>query len=219
MVPVNLLLQIVFEEFGFNSLLAAPAPFFSLQHVCRLPVQLPLQQQQIVNAYQPQQPQQPQQQQQPLSPEAAAAASAAKAAGAGVVIDAGFSACYAVPFYDGQLLTAAVRRLNLGGKALTNLLKETVSYRSLNMSDEGLLMERLKEQLCWVSQVGCGLGATENPAQQSLYEICAGLAVSSHHQLLLMLSMCYFTARCSRKVAAAVEGRRLMRITVSDGRC
>jgi hypothetical protein len=48
---------------------------------------------------------------------------------------------------------AGVRRLNLGGKALTNLLKETVSYRSLDMRDEGLLMEQLKEQLCWVSQV------------------------------------------------------------------
>jgi actin-related protein len=66
---------------------------------------------------------------------------------------AGFSACYAVPFYDGQLLPGAVRRLNLGGKALNNLLKETVSYRSLNMADEGLLMERLKDQLCWVSRV------------------------------------------------------------------
>jgi hypothetical protein len=49
--------------------------------------------------------------------------------------------------------TSGVKRLNLGGKALTNLLKETVSYRSLDMRDEGLLMEQLKEQLCWVSQV------------------------------------------------------------------
>lgn len=48
---------------------------------------------------------------------------------------------------------SGVKRLNLGGKALTNLLKETVSYRSLDMRDEGLLMEQLKEQLCWVSQV------------------------------------------------------------------
>jgi hypothetical protein len=40
-----------------------------------------------------------------LSPAAAAAAASAKAAGAGIVIDAGFSSCYVVPFYDGQLLT------------------------------------------------------------------------------------------------------------------
>lgn len=50
-------------------------------------------------------------------------------------------------------MSPGVKRLNLGGKALTNLLKETVSYRSLDMRDEGLLMEQLKEQLCWVSQV------------------------------------------------------------------
>jgi hypothetical protein len=34
----NLSPQIVFEEFGFNSLLAAPAPFFSLHHICNIPV-------------------------------------------------------------------------------------------------------------------------------------------------------------------------------------
>jgi hypothetical protein len=52
------------------------------------------------------------------------------------------------------IYVTGVKRLNLGGKALTNLLKETVSYRSLDMRDEGLLMEQLKEQLCWTSQVG-----------------------------------------------------------------
>jgi actin-related protein 6 len=70
-----------------------------------------------------------------------------------------------VPFYDGQLLPGAVKRLNLGGKALTNLLKETVSYRSLNMADEGLLMERLKDQLCWVSKVS-------GPMQRQRSDVC-----------------------------------------------
>lgn len=37
-VPHTPFLQIVFEEFGFNSLLAAPAPFFSLHHICNIPV-------------------------------------------------------------------------------------------------------------------------------------------------------------------------------------
>lgn len=46
-----------------------------------------------------------------------------------------------------------MQRLNLGGKALTNLLKETVSYRSLNMAEEAYLMETVKDALCWVSQV------------------------------------------------------------------
>jgi actin-related protein len=166
-------MQIVFEEFGFNSLLAAPSSFFSLHYACSQPVvaQPPgldgtsAAAAAAAGAYYQQQQQPPAVQLGPqlsdppegrLSPAAVAAASSAKAAGAGIVIDAGFSACYVVPFYDGQLLTAGIRRLNLGGKALTNLLKETVSYRSLNMGDEGLLMEQLKEQLCWVSKVSLG---------------------------------------------------------------
>lgn len=151
--------EIVFEEFGFNSFLEAPASYFSLQYACRLPPLqavappqeglLPPQALPLSAIMQPGQPPGPDG---GLSPAAAAAAASAKAAGAGIVVDAGFSACYIVPFYDGQLLTQGVKRLNLGGKALTNLLKETVSYRSLDMRDEGLLMEQLKEQLSWVSQ-------------------------------------------------------------------
>ncbi len=94
----------------------------------------------------------------PLSPAAAAAAAAAKAAGAGVVVDAGFSGCSVTPFFSGSALQAGIRRLGLGGKALTNLLKEAVSYRSLDMREEGLLVERLKESLAWVSQVRCTYG-------------------------------------------------------------
>eukprot|EP00879_Flechtneria_rotunda_P029212 GHRR01031497.1.p1 GENE.GHRR01031497.1~~GHRR01031497.1.p1 ORF type:complete len:308 (+),score=128.15 GHRR01031497.1:281-1204(+) len=147
--------ELVFEEFGFNSLLAAPAPFFSLHHMCNQPVVAtpPQLEAKSVAATAAAAAGQAAAADTALG-SAAAAAAAAKAAGAGLVVDAGFSACYVVPFYDGQLLSIGVKRLNLGGKALTNLLKETVSYRSLNMSDEGLLMEQLKEQLCWISQVG-----------------------------------------------------------------
>lgn len=57
---------------------------------------------------------------------------------------------YAVPIFDGRIIRDAARRINLGGKALTNYLKEVVSYRSMNMMDEFVLMERIKEQLCYV---------------------------------------------------------------------
>ncbi|KAG2452463.1 hypothetical protein HYH02_002703 [Chlamydomonas schloesseri] len=78
--------------------------------------------------------------------------SAAARTGAGVVVDCGFSFTHAVPFFKGQVLEGGVRRLNLGGKAMTNYLKELVSYRSLNMMDETYLMDGVKEQLCFVSQ-------------------------------------------------------------------
>ena len=50
-------------------------------------------------------------------------------AAAGVVVDAGFSFTHAAPVFDGRVLPSGVRRINLGGKALTNYLKELVSYR------------------------------------------------------------------------------------------
>lgn len=51
------------------------------------------------------------------------------AAQCGLVVDAGFSFTHALPIFDGQLLEPAIRRINLGGKALTNYFKELVSYR------------------------------------------------------------------------------------------
>lgn len=44
-------------------------------------------------------------------------------------MDAGFSFTHAVPVFDWRVLAAGVRRIDLGGKALTNYMKELVSYR------------------------------------------------------------------------------------------
>ena len=52
-----------------------------------------------------------------------------------------FLFAHATPFFDGRVLRKGVRRVNLGGKALTNYLKELVSYRQWNMMDEYVLME------------------------------------------------------------------------------
>lgn len=41
--------------------------------------------------------------------------------------------------------------MNIGGKLLTNYLKEVVSYRQWNMMDEFALMDQVKEQLCFLS--------------------------------------------------------------------
>lgn len=43
-------------------------------------------------------------------------------------------------------------RLNIGGKFLTNYLKEVVSYRQYNMMDETYLINKVKESTCYVSQ-------------------------------------------------------------------
>ena len=67
------------------------------------------------------------------------------------VIDSGFSFTHIIPFYKGKAIREAVKRINVGGKLLTNFLKETVSYRQWNMMDEFQLMNDAKEALCYIS--------------------------------------------------------------------
>jgi actin-related protein 6 len=42
-------------------------------------------------------------------------------------------------------------RLDVGGKLLTNQLKELVSFRQWNMMDETFIMNHVKESCCFVS--------------------------------------------------------------------
>nr|XP_043623750.1 actin-related protein 6 isoform X2 [Erigeron canadensis] len=68
-----------------------------------------------------------------------------------LVVDLGFSFCHAAPVFQNFVLNYGVKRMDLGGKALTNYLKELVSYRSVNVMDETFLMDDVKEKLCFVS--------------------------------------------------------------------
>lgn len=68
-----------------------------------------------------------------------------------LVLDSGFSASTAVPVVNGVERARCAKRLALGGKVLTNALKETVSFRSVNLMDEGVVVEAVKERLCYMS--------------------------------------------------------------------
>jgi actin-related protein len=76
----------VFEQFGFKSLYSAPAPWFSLNAACSGATAPPN-----------------------------LTAQSAAAAGCGVVVDAGFSACNIVPFFNGQLLSGGLAPWRPGG--------------------------------------------------------------------------------------------------------
>ncbi len=56
------------------------------------------------------------------------------------------------PLFNGRPINQAIRRLDIGGKFLTNYLKELVSIRQYNMLDETQLMNEVKEAICYVSQ-------------------------------------------------------------------
>ncbi|KAF9564145.1 actin-domain-containing protein [Agrocybe pediades] len=68
-----------------------------------------------------------------------------------IVVDSGFSFTHVIPMIDGEIIWDAVRRLDVGGKLLTNQLKELVSYRQWNMMDETYIMNLVKESCCFVS--------------------------------------------------------------------
>lgn len=69
-----------------------------------------------------------------------------------LVVDCGFSFTHAAPVLQNFTLNYGVKRLDLGGKALTNYLKELISYRSINVMDETFIIDDAKEKLCFVSQ-------------------------------------------------------------------
>ena len=69
-----------------------------------------------------------------------------------VVVDSGFSFTHAIPFVNGVVRPHSAKRVNVGGKLLTNYLKEVISYRQWNFMDEFLLVNEVKDSLCFVSQ-------------------------------------------------------------------
>ncbi len=68
-----------------------------------------------------------------------------------LVIDSGFSHTTVTPLFNGRPVQQAIRRVDVGGKFLTNYLKELVSIRHYNMLDETYLMNEVKEAICFVS--------------------------------------------------------------------
>ena len=69
-----------------------------------------------------------------------------------LVIDCGFSQTTITPLYNGCPLQRAIRRLDFGGKHLTNLLKEVISVRYFDLHQDVKVVNDIKEDVCFVSQ-------------------------------------------------------------------
>jgi actin-related protein 6 len=86
-----------------------------------------------------------------------------------LVVDVGFSFTHIVPIMGGSVIWSAVKRcvvfspvdvftsyevdarIDVGGKLLTNHLKELVSFRQWNMMEETYIVNDVKETCCYVS--------------------------------------------------------------------
>ena len=68
-----------------------------------------------------------------------------------LVIESGYSFTHIVPYVLGKRVRNSVKRIDVGGKLLTNHLKEIISYRQLHVLDETHVMNGCKEDCCFVS--------------------------------------------------------------------
>ncbi|WKX94217.1 hypothetical protein Q1695_011463 [Nippostrongylus brasiliensis] len=68
-----------------------------------------------------------------------------------LVVDCGYSSLTVAPFLDGKAIQQGIVRIDVGGKVLTNQLKQWITYRDLNVLEETYIMNQCKEDACFVS--------------------------------------------------------------------
>ncbi|GKU06826.1 actin arp-6 [Fusarium langsethiae] len=68
-----------------------------------------------------------------------------------MVIDSGYSHTTITPLLRGQPLHSAVKRLDVGGKVLTNYLTRLISLRHFDMRNDTYIVNEMKELSCYVS--------------------------------------------------------------------
>ncbi|EHA57851.1 actin-like protein arp-6 [Pyricularia oryzae 70-15] len=115
--------QMVFEEFGFASYYRGIGPAFNAYHDIQSIFHTPSE------------------------------ANAVKQVPAEVMllIDSGYSCTTVTPLLRGRPLHSAVRRLNVGGKFLTNYLTRLLSLRHYDMRNDTYIVNEMKEKACHVS--------------------------------------------------------------------
>lgn len=69
-----------------------------------------------------------------------------------LLIDSGYSHTTVTPLLQGRPLQSAIRRLDVGGKLMTNYLTRLLSLRQFDMRNETYLMNEIKEAACYVTK-------------------------------------------------------------------
>lgn len=68
-----------------------------------------------------------------------------------LVIDSGFHATNVLPTILGEVYWPAAQQISVGGRLLTNYLREIVSFQQFNMMEETFLINSIKERTCFVA--------------------------------------------------------------------
>ncbi|RDW71690.1 actin-related protein 6-like protein [Coleophoma crateriformis] len=69
-----------------------------------------------------------------------------------LLIDSGYSHTTVTPLLQGRPLQSAIRRLDVGGKLMTNYLTRLLSLRQYDMRNDTYLVNEIKEACCYVSR-------------------------------------------------------------------
>ena len=67
------------------------------------------------------------------------------------VVDSGYSFTHVTPYLYGHKILKNTKRINIGGKIISNYIKDIVSYRQLNLLEETHIVNKMKEDCCYVS--------------------------------------------------------------------
>ncbi|WPK26400.1 hypothetical protein PUMCH_003753 [Australozyma saopauloensis] len=68
-----------------------------------------------------------------------------------LVIDCGYNSIHVVPVLYQRVYWKGIRKLPIGGRHLNGLLKETISFRHYDVSDEPILINTVREQTMFVA--------------------------------------------------------------------
>jgi actin-related protein 6 len=68
-----------------------------------------------------------------------------------LIIDSGFNATWVIPVVKGMVYWSGVRKLEIGGRFLSGVMREKVSFRHYNVTDETILVNNIKESSCFVT--------------------------------------------------------------------
>lgn len=68
-----------------------------------------------------------------------------------LVIDSGYNATWIIPMIFQTIHWPGVRKLPVGGKLLNGLLREVISFRHYDVSDEPILVNTIKESTCFIA--------------------------------------------------------------------
>lgn len=105
--------------------------------------------------------------------------------GCGIVVDVGFSGTTVVPYVHYLPVCSSIARTDVGGKLLANYLKELISFRQVDVMQDGWLVQHIMQRCCAVTRAPRALlafwqkkAADDNPLQRAAAAAAAASATA-----------------------------------------